>query len=654
MLAPKRKIGVPALVALGRGPLCDKHCRGTVTKGSNPRDRVKTFCITTDITDRDGDLVVPSGGEFDDYKANPVFLWAHQFFQAPIGKCVKIWLAPDGHSVLADIEFAPATVNKFADDVWKLYEGNFLNAVSIGFRIVEAVPPGQHFSGRPDLTGKTKRIITRWSLLEISAVPIPANPEALAKAFQDGLIVSKQLKDLIMPEENTVSVFTGWLSKMLGWSKDRVESLTLTEAKGLVDVVSKEMPTETAEGQEVCPKCGKAEGKCECKEEGKAATSQDDGEKCESCGKVGKACTCQKDDKGIVIATSGGPTPGTDHKPAGDKRRDDSVEHFEPTEGKPVKDKDKSKDLAYWETKAEFSAKDREKLAKEGVALPDGSFPIRNKKDLENAIHDVGRAKDKAKAKAHIKARARAIGAEDILPDDWKKSAEPEVQKNMNSVARLAYLIETIAYLQRSTAIEAENEGDKSPIPGRLKTALKDLGDILRDMTVEEVDELIAGTDTNSEEGIYLRSVLDNYTKKGDGMGATAGSERPEGDASTEPESKTEKCETCGMSKDKCKCQSAKGNDDAGEKGKHTQDDESEDHPNVSRCPKCGKTEAKCSCKEAKSAPKESAKAYRTLGDIATEVEAKVAAHAPTIVKSVVDAVSGHVQAELDRLRGKV
>lgn len=59
---------------------------------------------------------------------------------------------------------------------------------------------------------------------------------------------------------------------------------------------------------------------------------------------------------------------------------------------------------------AAFSAKQRRSLAKEGVAMPDGSFPIRNRSDLMNALHAIGRAKDRAKAVAHIKARAKALG----------------------------------------------------------------------------------------------------------------------------------------------------------------------------------------------------------------------------------------------------
>jgi hypothetical protein len=71
--------------------------------------------------------------------------------------------------------------------------------------------------------------------------------------------------------------------------------------------------------------------------------------------------------------------------------------------------------------KREFTADERKARAQSGHALPDGSFPIDNKSDLENAVRAIGRAKNPAKAKAHIKSRARALGATDMLPDTWSK-----------------------------------------------------------------------------------------------------------------------------------------------------------------------------------------------------------------------------------------
>jgi len=67
----------------------------------------------------------------------------------------------------------------------------------------------------------------------------------------------------------------------------------------------------------------------------------------------------------------------------------------------------------------DYSAEERRRLAKEGKALPDGSFPIVDEEDLRNAIQAIGRAKDPAAARAHIKKRARALGHADLIPEGW-------------------------------------------------------------------------------------------------------------------------------------------------------------------------------------------------------------------------------------------
>ena len=71
--------------------------------------------------------------------------------------------------------------------------------------------------------------------------------------------------------------------------------------------------------------------------------------------------------------------------------------------------------------KRSFSDDERRKLASSGAALPDGSFPIENVEDLHNAVKLAGHASDPARAKAHVRARAKALDAEAAIPDAWKR-----------------------------------------------------------------------------------------------------------------------------------------------------------------------------------------------------------------------------------------
>jgi hypothetical protein len=97
----------------------------------------------------------------------------------------------------------------------------------------------------------------------------------------------------------------------------------------------------------------------------------------------------------------------------------------------PYADLDLSARVASAKAEAELGAismRVRERLAKEGKALPDGSYPIRNVEDLKNAIQSYGRAKksNRAKVRRHIMKRARALGKSDLVPEQWKAASAIE------------------------------------------------------------------------------------------------------------------------------------------------------------------------------------------------------------------------------------
>ena len=68
----------------------------------------------------------------------------------------------------------------------------------------------------------------------------------------------------------------------------------------------------------------------------------------------------------------------------------------------------------------DFPASERTALAKKGQALPGGGFPIPNCKSAADAIHAVGRAKNPAAARAHIRSRVKALGCSGSIFDNWK------------------------------------------------------------------------------------------------------------------------------------------------------------------------------------------------------------------------------------------
>jgi uncharacterized membrane protein YkoI len=78
------------------------------------------------------------------------------------------------------------------------------------------------------------------------------------------------------------------------------------------------------------------------------------------------------------------------------------------------------------EGKKAYSQDERDVMAEKGQALPDGSYPIGDEDDLENAVMAYGRAKNKAAARAHIEKRAKELGREDILPETWDEEEVDE------------------------------------------------------------------------------------------------------------------------------------------------------------------------------------------------------------------------------------
>ncbi len=121
---------------------------------------------TTDDVDRDGEIVEPSGiTNLKQYLSkNPVVLFGHDYQQPPVGKAVGGRVTD--RAVELDIQFAETEWGK---EVRYLYENGFMNSFSIGFI------PYEHERGTE--RGDPWRW-TEWELLEVSAVPVPANAAA--------------------------------------------------------------------------------------------------------------------------------------------------------------------------------------------------------------------------------------------------------------------------------------------------------------------------------------------------------------------------------------------------------------------------------------------------------------------------------------------
>lgn len=153
------------------------------------KETTLTAFISTNARDRMDEVLDPLGVDLKNFNKNPVVLWAHQYDQPPIGKA--LWTKREGDTgILSKVKFAPTP---FAQEIFQLYKGGFLKAFSVGFI------PKEHEDGDGEKT--PRRIYKKWEMLEYSAVPVPANPEALALAMQNGILTNELIiKAMECPE----------------------------------------------------------------------------------------------------------------------------------------------------------------------------------------------------------------------------------------------------------------------------------------------------------------------------------------------------------------------------------------------------------------------------------------------------------------------
>src|SRR5262245_43528285 len=200
--------------------------------------------VSSDATlDRYDEIISPVGWRLENYRRNPVFQNAHQYGDIlfTLGKALitEVRTTPFPH-LFQRIEFA-IDVNPMARIAYGLYKNKFLNAVSVGFIPIRWENGDgkdlREFANFPDLKGEmvssprpsppgeergtttsagfavgqlqrdsardgsparqARRVYLEQELLEVSAVGIPANPEALQLGLKAGAIERTDLKALL-------------------------------------------------------------------------------------------------------------------------------------------------------------------------------------------------------------------------------------------------------------------------------------------------------------------------------------------------------------------------------------------------------------------------------------------------------------------------
>ena len=130
-----------------------------------PGDPIRFTASTAGIK-RDGLDLDMQDWLLDNYRKNPVFLWAHDYWgkYLPLG---RVKAEVEGDRLMAEVVFDQN--DDFAKAVERKYRDGFLHTVSVGWNFVEV---------------DKKR---KMELLDISGVPVPGDPDALMERQYEAL-----------------------------------------------------------------------------------------------------------------------------------------------------------------------------------------------------------------------------------------------------------------------------------------------------------------------------------------------------------------------------------------------------------------------------------------------------------------------------------
>lgn len=182
-------------------------------------ERTVVATINTDAVDRYKTVIVPDGGDFTQYRSNPVVLRNHNQ-DCVIGK--NQWIKASKGKIVAKTKFLPLGLDPDVDKIFELYRQGFLRGWSVfGTPIDWGRPTPQELRKRPEWAN-AEIVYRKWILIEYSAVTLPGNADALTQALERGLSLSDWPATLPEPPKPK-------LPPLIGRSFDEVLAATLRE-----------------------------------------------------------------------------------------------------------------------------------------------------------------------------------------------------------------------------------------------------------------------------------------------------------------------------------------------------------------------------------------------------------------------------------------
>lgn len=177
-------------------------------KDFSERERTFTAIASTESVDRDGDILRAGGWKLKNFRKNPRVLWAHDDRGLPIAKATNIQI--QDKKLVFSPKFATAEMNPLAEQVFQMFKAGFLRAFSVRFDPIEWEEIKQE-DGKQSNSMFPPRDYKSLELLEISAVNIPANPEALKSSVMHDFVVKSYIADNLnrFPNQDLTKIWNG-------------------------------------------------------------------------------------------------------------------------------------------------------------------------------------------------------------------------------------------------------------------------------------------------------------------------------------------------------------------------------------------------------------------------------------------------------------
>ena len=178
--AAKSAPATVADAAIMKAYACDEVRALDVQPGQEAEAKVFDFAISSEVPDRQTDAIALDGWKLDNYRKNPVVLWAHNAMEQrpPIATSPAVW--PEASKLRAKADFSQTfDIDPFARMICQLIARKVINACSVGFQ-----PIVYTFN---EARGMFAMDFLEQELLEWSPCPVPANPDALQGAKSMGV-----------------------------------------------------------------------------------------------------------------------------------------------------------------------------------------------------------------------------------------------------------------------------------------------------------------------------------------------------------------------------------------------------------------------------------------------------------------------------------